>query len=116
MLKWYVIHAYSGHENRAKLSILERLHADERLTGKFGDDILIPPETVDERGKKFFPGYMYVQLDLKDTTPFPGTSLDRAHLLLNTLKNTPKVTGINGGWDNPMAVPPRDIERVRGGG
>src|SRR5213083_103571 len=85
MLKWYVVHTYSGHENKAKLSLLVRVrHAS--LTDKFGD-ILIPTDTVVELVKgqkrsttrKFFPGYMFVQMDLDQET-------------FHLVKNTPKIT------------------------
>jgi hypothetical protein len=65
-MKWYVVHTYSGHENKAKLSLLDRVR-QASLTEKFGD-ILIPTDTVVELVKgqkrsttrKFFPGYMFV--------------------------------------------------------
>src|SRR3569832_1314007 len=69
-MKWYVVHTYSGHENKAMLSLLDRVH-QASPTDKFGD-ILIPTDTVVELVKgqkrsttrKFFPGYMFVQMDL----------------------------------------------------
>src|SRR5256885_4770991 len=73
-MKWYVVHTYSGHENKAKLSLLDRVR-QAGLTEKFGD-ILIPTDTVVELVKgqkrsttrKFFPGYMFVQMDLDQET------------------------------------------------
>jgi transcriptional antiterminator NusG len=91
-LKWYVVHTYSGFENRAKKSLEERIKQNN-MDAAFGE-ILIPTETVEEvRGgtkrvskRKFFPGYMLVQMELnKDTW----------HLV----KNTQKVTGFVGGKD-----------------
>src|SRR5947199_56663 len=51
-MKWYVVHTYSGHENKAKLSLLDRVR-QASLTDKFGD-ILIPTDTVVElvKGEK----------------------------------------------------------------
>ena len=46
MLKWYVVHTYSGHENKAKLSLLDRVR-QAGMNEKFGD-ILIPTDTVVE--------------------------------------------------------------------
>src|SRR4029453_4934341 len=85
-MKWYVVHTYSGHENKAKLSLLDRVR-QAGLTEKFGD-ILIPTDTVVELVKgqkrsttrKFFPGYMFVQMDLDQET-------------FHLVKNTPKSTG-----------------------
>lgn len=66
--RWYVVHTYSGHENRAKLSLLERIK-NAKLQDHFGD-ILIPTENVLEVVKgqrrtstrKFYPGYMFLSL------------------------------------------------------
>ena len=51
-MKWYVVHTYSGHENKAKLSLLDRVR-QASLNEKFGD-ILIPTDTVVElvKGQK----------------------------------------------------------------
>jgi transcription antitermination factor NusG len=86
-MKWYVVHTYSGHENKAKLSLLDRVR-QAGLNEKFGD-ILIPTDTVVELVKgqkrsttrKFFPGYMFVQMDLDQET-------------FHLVKNTPKITGL----------------------
>jgi len=103
-LKWYVVHTYSGFENRAKKSLEERIK-QYGMESQFGE-LLIPTETVEEvRGgakrttkRKFFPGYMLVQMDLcKETW----------HLV----KNTPKVTGFVGGKDDK--APPISEAEVR---
>ena len=65
-MKWYVVHTYSGHENKAKLSLQDRVR-QASLQSKFGD-VLIPTDTVVELVKgqkrsttrKFFPGYIFV--------------------------------------------------------
>src|SRR3569832_1177791 len=95
-MKWYVVHTYSGHENKAKLSLLDRVR-QQGMQAKFGD-ILIPTDTVVELVKgqkrstrrKFFPGYMFVQMDLDQET-------------FHLVKNTPKITGFLGGT-NPQPV------------
>src|SRR5262245_13755371 len=59
--KWYIVHTYSGHENKAKLTLLERVR-NANLTEYFGD-VLVPTESVMEVVKgqrrtttrKFFP-------------------------------------------------------------
>ena len=104
-LKWYVIHTYSGFENRAKKSLEERI---ERMgvQDAFGE-ILIPMETVAEvRGgtrrtskRKFFPGYMLVQMELTDQT-------------WHVVKDTPKVTGFVGGM-NDRSPPPISESEVK---
>jgi transcriptional antiterminator NusG len=104
-MKWYVVHTYSGHENKAKLSLLDRVR-QASLNEKFGD-ILIPTDTVVELVKgqkrsttrKFFPGYMFVQMDLDQET-------------FHLVKNTPKITGFLGGT-KPTPVPEREITGVQ---
>jgi transcriptional antiterminator NusG len=103
-MKWYVVHTYSGHENKAKLSLLDRVR-QAGLQEKFGD-ILIPTDTVVELVKgqkrsttrKFFPGYMFVQMDLDQET-------------FHLVKNTPKITGFLGGM-NPQPVKETEIQSI----
>ena len=102
--KWYIVHTYSGHENKAKLTLLERVR-NANLTEYFGD-VLVPTESVMEVVKgqrrtttrKFFPGYMFVQMVLDDRT-------------FHLVKNTPKITGFLGGT-NPTPVPEKDITGI----
>jgi len=103
--KWYIVHTYSGHENKAKLTLLERVR-NANLQDYFGD-VLVPTESVTENvkgqrrttTKKFFPGYMFVQMALDDRT-------------FHLVKNTPKITGFLGGT-KPTAVPEREITGVQ---
>ena len=103
--KWYIVHTYSGHENKAKLTLLERVKT-HNLTEYFGD-VLVPTESVTENVKgqrrtttrKFFPGYMFVQMVLDDRT-------------FHLVKNTPKITGFLGGM-KPTPVPPAQIQGVQ---
>lgn len=101
LMKWYIVHTYSGHENKAKLTLLERVR-NNNLTDYFGD-VLVPTESVMELVKgqrrtttrKFFPGYMFVQMVMDDRT-------------FTLVKNTPKITGFLGGT-KPTPVPEREI-------
>lgn len=103
--KWYIVNTYSGHENKAKLTLKERV-TNAGLDGYFGD-VLVPTESVMEMVKgqrrtttrKFFPGYMFVQMVLDDRT-------------FHLVKNTPKITGFLGGT-KPTAVPEREITGVQ---
>ncbi len=89
-MRWYVVHAYSGFEKSVQRALLERI-SRSGMEDKFGD-ILVPVEEVIEmKGgqksiseRKFFPGYVLVQMDMND---------DTWHLV----KNTPRVTGFVGG-------------------
>jgi transcriptional antiterminator NusG len=103
-MKWYVVHTYSGHENRAKLSLQERVKS-QGMTEWFGD-ILIPTESVLELVKgqrrtttrKYFPGYMFVQMEMSEKT-------------FHLVKNTPKITGFLGGT-NPVPAKEREIAQI----
>ena len=100
-LKWYIVHTYSGHENKARLTLLERVR-NANLNEFFGD-VLVPTESVMElKGgqrrtttRKFFPGYMFVQMVMEDRT-------------FHLVKNTPKITGFLGGT-KPTPVPEKQI-------
>lgn len=104
--KWYVVHTYSGHENRARQSLEERIKL-AHLATSFGE-ILIPTENVVELAKggqkktskrKFFPGYMLVQMELNDVT---------WHLV----KSTPKIIGFVGSTNAPSEVPEAEVLRL----
>jgi transcriptional antiterminator NusG len=103
-MKWYVVHTYSGHENKARLSLLDRVR-QAGLVEKFGE-VLIPTDTVVELVKgqkrstrrKFFPGYMFVQMDLDQET-------------FHLVKNTPKITGFLGGM-NPQPIKETEIQSI----
>src|SRR6188472_3561511 len=107
MSRWYIIHAYSGFENKVKDSILTeatRLGLVSQV-----EAVEVPTEKVTEirRGKKvtsdrkFFPGYVLAKLNLND---------DVYHLV----KNTPKVTGFLGPNGKPQAISEREAARYFG--
>lgn len=103
-MKWYVVHTYSGHENKARLSLIDRVR-QASLGERFGE-VLIPTDTVVETVKgqkrstrrKFFPGYIFVQMDLDQET-------------FHLVKNTPKITGFLGGT-NPQPVKESEIQNI----
>lgn len=104
--RWYVVHAYSGFEKKVASSLKERieLHGMQDLFG----EVLVPSEEVIEmRGgqkrkseRKFFPGYVLVQMELTDET---------WHLV----KETPRVMGFIGGKaDKPAPIAEREAETI----
>ncbi|MGD9982720.1 MAG: transcription termination/antitermination protein NusG [Porticoccaceae bacterium] len=104
--RWYVVHAYSGHEKKVANSLRERV-ARAGMQELFGD-ILVPTEEVIEmRGgqkrkseRKFFPGYVLVQMELTDET---------WHLV----KETPRVMGFIGGKaDKPAPITDREAAAI----
>jgi transcriptional antiterminator NusG len=104
--QWYVVHTYSGFENRAKQNLEERIKNLGK--GDFFSTILVPTETVVElvKGKrktsqrKIFPGYILVKMELNEET---------WHLV----KETPKVTGFVGDRSNPVAIPDQEVEGIK---
>lgn len=104
-MKWYVVHTYSGYEQKAKLALEERIKS-HGLQERFGD-ILVPSENVIEirKGKKktttrkFFPSYILVRMDLND---------DTWHLV----KGTPKVTGFVGNSTKPPVVSEAEVNKI----
>ena len=103
--KWYVLHVYSGFENKVAQSIREQAE-QHGMTDKI-QDVLVPMEEVVEvrRGakvnaeRKFFPGYVLLKIDLTDQA---------WHLV----KNTPKVTGFLGG-NKPRPMSDAEAERIQ---
>ncbi len=99
-MEWYVIHTYSGHENKVKKSIERAIRNREDLKDKFGE-ILVPTEGVVEMrdgkkvisSRKYYPSYVIIQMVLtKETqylvtsvtgvTNFIGTPFQNAHFAL----------------------------------
>ena len=103
--EWYIIHAYSGFEDKVKTALEESIR-QLKLEDKISE-ILVPTEKVVElvkgqrktSSRKFFPGYVMIRMELDDTT---------WHLV----KNTPKVTGFLGGNSTPAPIPPEEVDSV----
>lgn len=103
--KWYIVHTYSGAEEKVKTALEEQIKA----LGKeaFFSEILVPTEKVVELVKgerktsprKFYPGYILVRMELNDET---------WHLV----KNTPKVTGFVGEKNRPVPIPDEEAQKV----
>lgn len=105
-LRWYVVHAYSGYENQVKRSLEERVKR-AGLEDSFGQ-ILVPTEEVIEMregqkrksDRKFFPGYVLVQMDMTDET---------WHLV----KDVPRVMGFIGGTaDRPAPITEKEAQAI----
>ena len=102
-MRWYAVHTLSGSEDKAMKALLQRIEQHD-LQPRFGR-VLVPSETVvDPKTKRpvtrrFYPGYMLVEMDLDNET---------WHLV----KNTPKITGFVGGTRNPPPVPEAEVARI----
>lgn len=108
MARWYIIHAYSGFENKVREAILSE--ADRLGLSDGVEAVEVPTETITEikRGKKvqterkFMPGYVLAKLQMTD---------DVYHLV----KNTPKVTGFLGANNKPQPISEAEAARYFGG-
>ena len=104
-MNWYIIHTYSGFENKVRESLKTRAQAFG-FADQLGE-ILIPTEEVVEmrNGKKvtskrlLYPGYVLVQLQMNET-------------LWHAVKDTPRVTGFVGGGKDPVPLTADEVNSV----
>ncbi|WP_426417951.1 transcription termination/antitermination protein NusG [Aestuariirhabdus sp. LZHN29] len=104
--RWYVVHAYSGYEKQVQRSIKERIER-HGMEDQFGEVLVPVEEVVEMRGgqkrkseRKFFPGYVLVQMEMND---------DTWHLI----KDTPRVMGFIGGTaDKPAPITEKEANAI----
>ena len=105
-MHWYVVHTYSQFEKSVQRALTERIQR-EGMQDKFGQ-ILVPVEEVVElksgqksiSERKFFPGYVLVEMEMTD---------DTWHLV----KSTPKVTGFLGGSAmKPTPITAKEVQNI----
>ncbi|MFL0801886.1 MAG: transcription termination/antitermination protein NusG [Agarilytica sp.] len=104
--RWYVVHAYSGYEKKVAAALQERIELNG-MEDDFGDVLVPTEEVVEMRGgqkrkseRKFFPGYVLVQMELSDAS---------WHLV----KETPRVMGFIGGKaDKPAPITDKEAELI----
>ena len=105
--KWYVVHTYSGYEQKAKAALEERvrsLHKDGgprsarcwSQSSACRNSARAAQRKVSSR--KFFPGYIFVNMELNDET-------------WHVIKDTPKITGFVGHSTAPPEVPESEVRR-----
>ncbi len=105
-MKWYIVNTHSGYEDKTVVALKDQIQRDE-LTQLFGE-ILVPTENVLElvKGKKrttrrrFFPGYILIQMELTDKT-------------WHVIKNLPRVSGFVGKSLHPPSISEQEVERIR---
>jgi transcriptional antiterminator NusG len=103
--KWYVVHAHSGHENKVKQSIENRVRQEQMQD--IVSQVLVPTEEVAEvkggkkriTSRKIFPGYVMVQMEL-------------THKTWHMVRTTPGVTGFIGSGKMPTPLEPEEIELI----
>ena len=104
--KWYVLHTYSGYENKVKKNLESRIETMGLENNVFG--IEIPTETVTEikeggrrieSEKKVFPGYVLVRMEMDDRS-------------WAAVRNTPGVTGFVGSQGNPEPLTRAEFNKI----
>ncbi len=103
--KWYIVHTYSGFEERVKQTLRQR--AEALGMGEAFGEIRIPTETIvefkggkkREMQRKFFPGYILVEMEMSDAA-------------WHVVKNTPKVTGFVGTGKNPTPLSEEEVNQI----
>ncbi|MBN1930248.1 MAG: transcription termination/antitermination protein NusG [Desulfobacterales bacterium] len=103
--KWYIVHVYSGFENKVKIALEDRI-ASSPHPEKFGE-VIVPTENIVElvKGKrktssrKFYPGYILVKMELDDET-------------WHIVNDTAKVSGFLGGREKPVPISDEEAEKI----
>jgi len=113
--RWYVVHAYSGFEKPVAQALRDRIVRAE-MQSRFGE-VLVPTEEIIEMRagqkrrseRKFFPGYVLVQIVTHDEGGIPRIDSESWHLI----KETPKVMGFIGGTaDRPLPIADREADMI----
>ncbi|MDO9219827.1 MAG: transcription termination/antitermination protein NusG [Thiobacillus sp.] len=105
-MRWYVVHAYSGFEKSVARNLIERIER-AGMKDRFGEILVPVEEVVEMKGgqkktaeRKFFPGYVLVQMEMED---------DTWHLV----KSTTKVTGFVGGTaTKPAPISEKEVQSI----
>ncbi len=105
-MDWYVVQAYSSFEDKVVGRLTERI-ARSGLADQFGE-IIVPREDVVElkngqkvtSKRKFFPGYILVEMEMNDET-------------WHVVKDTPQVSGFLGSGGKPRSMPAREVAALK---
>lgn len=103
--QWYVVQAYSGFEDKVQQALVENI--DRAGLQDFFGEIMVPREEVVElrdgqkvvSRRKFFPGYVLVEMDLNDDT-------------WHVVKSTAQVSGFLGSSGKPRPMPKHEVDRL----
>ena len=104
--QWYVIHAYSGHEDKVRANLLKRVESMDMHDQIF--EVLVPTEDVLEikdgqRGhvsKRIFPGYILVRMVMSDESWY-------------VVRNTPGVTSFVGSGTRPVPLQEAEVRSIQ---
>lgn len=102
--QWYVVHTYSGFENKVRLNIMEQFRTSG-VEDQLGEIVIPTEQVVEVKGgkrrtsnRKFFPGYILIKMDCNEQSWY-------------LVKNTPKVTGFLGGT-SPSVLSEDEVQNV----
>ncbi len=103
--QWYIVHAHTGYEDKVKLELLE--HIKNAGQEEFFGEILVPTEQVVEMikgtrktsSRKFFPGYILIQMELNDAT-------------WHTVQEISRITGFVGDNLHPQPLPDAEAQKI----
>lgn len=105
--KWYVVHTYSGHEDKVKTNLLKAIHT-AGLQDAFGDILVAKEEFVEMKDgkrktsrRKTFPSYVMIEMELDDETR-------------SLVQNVPGVTRFIGSGNSAVALKENEVRRVLG--
>ena len=113
--RWYVVHAYSGFEQQVRRTLIDRI-ARAGMQDRFGEVLVPTEEVIEMRGgqkrkseRKFFPGYVLVQIETSTDGGTPKIDDESWHLV----KETPKVMGFIGGTaDRPLPIKDSEADAI----
>jgi transcriptional antiterminator NusG len=107
-LKWYVVHANTGHENKVRRNIEQSIRSNEEMQPFFGEVLVVTQEVTEMRNgkrvtskRKFFPSYILVEMDLNNETQ-------------HFIANIPGVTRFVGSGNKPTAISDEEVDRILG--
>src|SRR5438270_7880868 len=104
--RWYVVHAYSGHEEKVRANLLKRVESMDMSYKIF--DVLVPTEEVIEIkdgqrrkvARRIFPGYILVNMVMSDESWY-------------VVRNTPGVTSLLGSGNKPVPLQEKEIKSIQ---
>ncbi len=104
---WYVVHTYSGYENKVKTNLEKRVESMEmqekifRVLVPMEDEIEIKDGKQKKVKRKVFPGYVLVEMLMSDDSWY-------------VVRNTPGVTGFVGSGNKPIPLTPDEVKTILG--
>lgn len=103
--KWYVVHTYSGHENKVKANLIKRIESTGMEDHIFRILVPVEEQVKHKKGKKeivnkkIFPGYVLVEMMMNDDSWY-------------VVRNTPGVTGFVSSGTKPLPLQPSEVDQI----